>query len=391
VNKSGGPPYLIGVSGPDIDDGVANGDQFDDEIPPVPPMPAHRVQASFVSSAASYNGSIATSGKEAPSLTSTTRNRGAGAAAGGYVDILDASGALKPSDFKMRIQATGARDYGEDVADRNMGVNGTNLHSPAVIAFYALSGGKPLAYQTDGSAVDVHGTKYAPDAIPAHLKTMEQDKNKDELLERAQRTMRRKPNFPTRTTSLEPRMARMSMVDDLPTAADMDKPLPIVPTRPKSVHGRALSPRSRANHPRPLSMHPVTASYSYDFGSTDPAEVPDIPRSRGSSRPSSSRPDTSNSAHNGRSSPWGRDSTIAVTKRFDDGHTSLVSDARDIQVASPSSSNYGDSDSEDTRTPRGRTSFGSLARKGLSQLRRHRGDTSQAEGDGTSSIGTIRP
>jgi hypothetical protein len=38
----------------------------------------------------------------------------------GYVDILDASGDLKPSSFRARVQATGARDFGEDVADRNM-------------------------------------------------------------------------------------------------------------------------------------------------------------------------------------------------------------------------------------------------------------------------------
>ncbi|KAI0469611.1 hypothetical protein F4859DRAFT_136641 [Xylaria cf. heliscus] len=37
----------------------------------------------------------------------------------GYVDLLDAQSLIKPSDFYGRIQATGARNYGEDVADRN--------------------------------------------------------------------------------------------------------------------------------------------------------------------------------------------------------------------------------------------------------------------------------
>ncbi|KAI0097376.1 hypothetical protein GGR51DRAFT_470428 [Nemania sp. FL0031] len=37
----------------------------------------------------------------------------------GYVDLLDAQSRIKPSDFYGRIQATGARNYGEDVADRN--------------------------------------------------------------------------------------------------------------------------------------------------------------------------------------------------------------------------------------------------------------------------------
>ncbi|GAW10840.1 hypothetical protein ANO14919_001750 [Xylariales sp. No.14919] len=37
----------------------------------------------------------------------------------GYVDLLDAQSMIRPSNFHSRIQATGARNYGEDVADRN--------------------------------------------------------------------------------------------------------------------------------------------------------------------------------------------------------------------------------------------------------------------------------
>ncbi|KFA60141.1 hypothetical protein S40285_09614 [Stachybotrys chlorohalonatus IBT 40285] len=57
-----------------------------------------------------------------------------------FVDILDAHGSLRPLDFRARIQATGARDYGEDVADRNLAVNGVDLSSPIVQEFYALHG-----------------------------------------------------------------------------------------------------------------------------------------------------------------------------------------------------------------------------------------------------------
>lgn len=56
----------------------------------------------------------------------------------GYVDLLDAQSELKPSDFHGRIKAAGTRDYGEDVADRNIGVNGCNLDSQPVRAFYAV-------------------------------------------------------------------------------------------------------------------------------------------------------------------------------------------------------------------------------------------------------------
>ncbi|KAB5572444.1 hypothetical protein GE09DRAFT_669831 [Coniochaeta sp. 2T2.1] len=57
----------------------------------------------------------------------------------GYKDLLDAQSELKSLDFRSRIKASGARDYGEDVADRNIGENGHNLELPQVQAFYAQS------------------------------------------------------------------------------------------------------------------------------------------------------------------------------------------------------------------------------------------------------------
>lgn len=55
----------------------------------------------------------------------------------GHKDILDAQSELKPADFRARIKATGARDYGEDVADRNIGENGRDVASSPVKAVYA--------------------------------------------------------------------------------------------------------------------------------------------------------------------------------------------------------------------------------------------------------------
>jgi hypothetical protein len=65
-----------------------------------------------------------------------------------FVDILDAQSEFKPSNFRTRVQATGARDYGEDVADRNIGVNGVNLNSSQVQAFYALTSGSTSPNQS---------------------------------------------------------------------------------------------------------------------------------------------------------------------------------------------------------------------------------------------------
>lgn len=56
----------------------------------------------------------------------------------GYVDLLDAQSEFKPADFYTRVEAAGTRDYGEDVADRNLGVNGCDLDSQPVQAFYAV-------------------------------------------------------------------------------------------------------------------------------------------------------------------------------------------------------------------------------------------------------------
>ncbi|KAG5979069.1 hypothetical protein E4U55_005608 [Claviceps digitariae] len=54
----------------------------------------------------------------------------------GHVDILDAHGGIRPYDFRSRVQATGVRDYGEDVAERNMGENGVDVRSAAAREFY---------------------------------------------------------------------------------------------------------------------------------------------------------------------------------------------------------------------------------------------------------------
>ncbi|KAK3943839.1 hypothetical protein QBC46DRAFT_376387 [Diplogelasinospora grovesii] len=58
----------------------------------------------------------------------------------GHKDLLDAQSEIAPTDFKTRVKAAGARDYSEDVADRNLGENSINLTSPQVKAFYAQTG-----------------------------------------------------------------------------------------------------------------------------------------------------------------------------------------------------------------------------------------------------------
>ncbi|KAK2730344.1 hypothetical protein CKAH01_09591 [Colletotrichum kahawae] len=72
-----------------------------------------------------------------------------------FVDILDAQSEIKPSGFQNRVKAAGVRDYGEDVADRNIGENGVDLASAKVQAFYATNGGSPHDRQDGAPAPSV--------------------------------------------------------------------------------------------------------------------------------------------------------------------------------------------------------------------------------------------
>ncbi|KAG9252626.1 uncharacterized protein F5Z01DRAFT_221148 [Emericellopsis atlantica] len=236
-----GPPYLVGVSGPDDDE---------DELPPVPPIAAH-YQASTPSSPVTSKGPGSVNG----SIMSGSAQSAGGKA--GYVDILDAQGALRPSDFKSRLRATGARDYGEDVAERNMGVNGVDLNSPPVAAFYTLTGGGPLAYKSDGSAVDVHGNKYAADAIPASLTTKVQGDDADQPSAMANQRLRG-PVFPARTTSLLPTARHR---ENTATGSHDNTSEDIMAVRRLSLQSAS---QGTASHPqaksRPTSLHPALSS-----------------------------------------------------------------------------------------------------------------------------------
>ncbi|KAI1081617.1 hypothetical protein F5B20DRAFT_49636 [Whalleya microplaca] len=55
----------------------------------------------------------------------------------GYVDLLDAHSSIRPSDFYGRVKATGTKNYGEDVADRNLGETLLDLGSTKADEPYA--------------------------------------------------------------------------------------------------------------------------------------------------------------------------------------------------------------------------------------------------------------
>lgn len=67
-----------------------------------------------------------------------------------YVDLLEAQSGIRPCDFKSRILAVGTRDYGEDVAERNLGQNAADLTNPAVRSYYASLAGPPSVLRPRG-------------------------------------------------------------------------------------------------------------------------------------------------------------------------------------------------------------------------------------------------
>ncbi|KAL7811344.1 hypothetical protein V8C26DRAFT_408817 [Trichoderma gracile] len=75
-----------------------------------------------------------------------------------FVDILDAQGELKPYDFKSRVQASGSRDYGEDVADRNI--------QPAVAGSTLLHG-----LQDSSSTASYSRHAYAVPEVPVRYRS----------------------------------------------------------------------------------------------------------------------------------------------------------------------------------------------------------------------------
>ncbi|CAJ2514150.1 Uu.00g022690.m01.CDS01 [Anthostomella pinea] len=60
--------------------------------------------------------------------TRASSHSGDSGSAKAFVDLLDAHSLIKPGDFYGRVEAAGARNYGEDVADRNLGENGSDLN-----------------------------------------------------------------------------------------------------------------------------------------------------------------------------------------------------------------------------------------------------------------------
>lgn len=103
--------------------------------------------------------------------TSHRRNSSLFSDVGKSVDVLDAHSEISRADFRTRVQAAGAKDFGEDVADRNLSHTTYDLDSSQVQAFYGTlpKGGKAPSYR-DLPLTAVRRARAQTDASPPRQK-----------------------------------------------------------------------------------------------------------------------------------------------------------------------------------------------------------------------------
>lgn len=96
-----------------------------------------------------------------------------------YVDLLDAQSDIKPSSFQLRLRAGGARDYGEDVADRNILPDNASIASPCLPptsrphSRLSSNGGRDESIGQGGSPnPDRFGHKQTPSHMTQHDSTI---------------------------------------------------------------------------------------------------------------------------------------------------------------------------------------------------------------------------
>lgn len=192
-----------------------------------------------------------------------------------FIDILDAQGEFKPYNFRSRVEAAGAREYGEDVADRNIGVNSHDLSNPAVQAFYAGSQGTYFDESAPAPAISTGGYSKSERSIRRSRKKSATSLAKtadisawNSFSECHEVDMLR-PEYPE-----YPRGRRIERRAELYYANAGNDGSSLVEDRRKSFH--TFAPRStEQSRPRPLSLRPSKASFH-----DDELYLPPMPRLR---------------------------------------------------------------------------------------------------------------
>ncbi|KAF4467230.1 hypothetical protein FALBO_5888, partial [Fusarium albosuccineum] len=199
-------------------------------------------------------------------------------AAARFAEVVDAQGDVKPPTLRSRFSvAGGAREYGEDVAERNVG---ESLNSQAAKAFYRLSSNGRLTLQTSGSGgVSIHDDYDAAEedddcAPPPGIPHKDLGTIREAWSRPTSSSAWR--NFSGGTDTMRSSKTQTSL-DKRPetsqTSLSVSKAT--LQSRRRSFNAFASAPETTKSKPRPLSLHPSMSNFSHA-----PLSPPPMPRSR---------------------------------------------------------------------------------------------------------------
>ncbi|TKW57292.1 hypothetical protein CTA1_2156 [Colletotrichum tanaceti] len=198
-----------------------------------------------------------------------------GVAARGFIDLLDAQSEIKPSGFQSRVKASGVRDYGEDVADRNIGENGVDLTSERVRAFYASTSTPRTQYtgvfaspSARGSPMDKH-ERFQP---PRRLHSLDTEgRTKSLTTSSAQVPFRTNMFNPESSLSREPIMESVAESVRVRRRQSLGAYIPVTPSilaadrRPLDAH----RPTADTDGPRRVRQHKRRSTLSGEAPSNE--------------------------------------------------------------------------------------------------------------------------
>lgn len=198
-----------------------------------------------------------------------------------FIDILDAQGEFKPSNFRSRVAAAGVREFGEDVAERNLGENGVNLNSNAAKAFYRLSGSGNLTlpreerpYEYESEEDDDDDCAPAPGVPHGDMGT-----RRDSWSRPISSSAWKSFSGPLSNDFL--RSSKSPLRERRPDTSQSLNPGTLSKKDRRRSFNAFASPPPEQEHrkPRPLSLHPSMSSFSYEIPVSPPSSPPPVQRS----------------------------------------------------------------------------------------------------------------
>ncbi|KAF4998273.1 hypothetical protein FGRMN_3322 [Fusarium graminum] len=188
-----------------------------------------------------------------------------------FIDILDAQGEFRPPNFRSRVAATGSREFGEDVAERNLDDNGSDMNDHVAKAFYRLSGGGHSALHREEQAYeeeDDDDCAPAPGVPHGDMGTKRQSWSRP-ISSSAWRSF----SGPLGSESL--RSSKSNLRDRRPETSQSPYPKTLSKQdRRRSFNAFASPPEEEHRKPRPLSLHPSMSSFTYEIPASPSSSPP---------------------------------------------------------------------------------------------------------------------